>query len=271
MIEAAEPAETGIADELLDSPEEIEVIKDVKEDAPVKEEKEKERFVPHAALHEERERRKELQQELKQRAEAEKRLEERLNKLNEALFTPRQEEQYQDPVEKLAREIQELKQGTQQERQQKESESKQQQEHAKFVNKYAASAEAFAKDKPDFGDAYKFLLSARAEELRLMGLPPQEVNKSLVNEEMFIANRAYQDERNPAEVLYELARKRGYTGEKPKTDSKIEQLDKGLKAKSLGSGGGKPEGGGLDIAHLRDMSDEEFEQTWKTFEKQAKR
>lgn len=229
----------------------------------------KEKYVPHAAFHEERERRKELQQQLRARDEAQARLSERLDRLNEVILAPRQELQDADPLEIMAREVLELKKSREDERQQALKEAETRKSQTEFYNRYAASAESFAKDQPDFKPAYDFLLNSRAEELRMMGIPQAEIGRALANDEYYIVQNAYQSEKNPAQVLYELAKARGYKSEQGA--SRLERLDKGLKAKSLGSGGGKPDGGGFDIANLATMSDEEFEQTWKQFEKQAKR
>lgn len=232
--------------------------------------------VPHAALHEERERRKELQRQLQEQADRTAKMEERFSQFIKVAAPPAPAEE-PDPltrIDNLENKLSQTLSAADQER-------KQQHEEQQFVNRYRASAEAFLKDRPDFAEAYQYLLNDRKSELELIGLSPTEVTKELIANERTIAENAYRAERNPAQVLYEMAKKRGYgasasAAPAPKAEDKIEQLDKGLKAaKSLGSGGSKPDSGavweGLSLADIANMDDKEWSEVWKAYEKTATR
>jgi hypothetical protein len=206
-----------------------------KEDAPVIEEKaeevkteeapkEEEKKVNYGALHEERMKRKELQARLE---ELEKRLKE----------SPQPQPQQQpeityddDPIEVLRRENEQVKQVL---NAQYQSELTKRQEAA-YWQRVTESENAFKQDAPDFDDAVKFLADNRLEELRDIGWSEQEAAKILRDEVKWIADKAYQDEVNPAERFYNLAKRRGYAAQQPvvndnkAAEKKLESIQKGI-------------------------------------------
>lgn len=247
---------------------------------PEKDDKEPEKkvLVPHGAFHEERERRKELQKQLAEEKSARERLEERQTKVLEALAArqqPQQEEQFVDPLAKIEGKVNEVVDKINKTQTQREADEKEIRETNALLQRYSASAQAFTKDAPDFSDAYNFLLGNRQKELGLMGFTPAEVQAQLRAEEKLIVTRAYDGEKNPAEVIYSLAKERGYksTGSSKKS---VEDIDKGLKAsKTLGSGGAKAgdkdDLESLTASELAEMSQEEFDSFFSKLEKQASR
>lgn len=271
------PADNGIADELLqaDQPETEAKQEEIAQETVKEPVQEKEKFVPHAAFHEERMRRKEEQ---KLRQESDKRYQEeltklttRLEKLNNVILGGGEQEL--DPIEALKGEIAELKRSKQGDEEQRRTFEEKQREHHDFVRRYTASAEAYKKDNPEFPQAYSFLINNERDAFAKIYRDPAKLQAKLEEFERDLVNNAYDAEENPAQVIFELAQKRGYKKTESNASNKVEQMDKGLKAaKTLGSGGGKTESGGLpDLSTLGTISDEEFDRIFKQFEKQAKR
>lgn len=241
------------------------------------EEPDKKVLVPHQAFHEERERRKELQKQLAEAAEREKRWEERMSKLMDMQAKKPEEEQFVDPLQRIETKVNEVVDKVNKTQEQTESEKKATAEHNAFMQRYTSSVNDFTKATPDFTEAYNFLINARGKELADMGLNRQEIAQQLAQDEKLIVSRAFENEKNPGEVLYSLSKGRGYQAkEKAPQKKTVEDIDKGLKAsKSLGSGGtkagDKDDLESLSPADLADMSQDEFDSFFAKMEKQANR
>lgn len=230
---------------------------EVKE-APKEEPKEK--LVPYGALHEERQKRKEMQARAEQiereSAERFKKLEERLAKL--ANPEPKVPAFHEDPANHLKHEVESLKPVTQEVEQLKKTFQEQAavQELARRVT--AAEAE-FAKDKPDYMEAVNFLKATVDRNLQLLGVDDPSERMVAVNEQAAnLARVALQKGKNPAQVAYELARNYGYQAKKtePDLEKKIETIEKGQKLPAMPSGGRKEQA--LSLAALEQMDDDEF-------------
>lgn len=267
-------------DTLLDTPEAEAPETGAESEAPSTKEEQTEKprveSVPHAALHEERTRRKELERKLTEEASNRTKLEERVNQLTGLFARGQQEEEQMDPLELLARQVGEVTKTVNEKLTAEQQAQKQQADEREFIQKYLASAQAYLKDNPAFGDAYGFLTEARSKELQKIYRDPAKVMEKLLKEEREIVEQAYADERNPAEVLFELAQERGYKQQAKTETPKLETMDRGLKAaKSLGSGGGKVDSNfaldSISARDLADMSDEEFTRLFKDAEKRASR
>lgn len=68
----------------------------------------------------------------------------------------------------------------------------------------------FVKTTPDFGDAYQYLRESRATDLKSFGLTPQDIQKTLLQEEISLSQIALQQGKNPAAAVYEMAKRHGY-------------------------------------------------------------
>lgn len=232
---------------------------------------EKPKMVPLAALHEERERRKELQKRVEAEGQDRARLAGRLDALNEAM-RPKEQPKPLDPTTQPLEVLQELTQF----RDQTLAERQQQHQMQQFTNAYASRAQEFAKETPDFKDAYKFVVDSRVRELQAIGYDATTAAQMAQNDELNIAGKAFQDGKNPAQVLYTLAEARGYKKADPaaaaapngsgapppdpmaRLESKLDTIAKGQAAgKSLGGSGGAP-GESLTLESLAGMSDTEF-------------
>lgn len=253
---------------------------DTKEEKAEVKEPEKQVLVPHAAFHEERERRKELQKKLTEQDERNKVIEDRQSKILEALTKrndPAQEQEYVDPISQLQNRINELEGGLKKSNAQTEADNKAIQAEQQLVNRYRGSIDAFVKDRPDFAEARAFLIKDKVSELKALDYTDAEIAQEIRTIEKQIVERAYSKEQNPADIICKLADGKGYKKSEAKAEQKtVEDIDKGLKAsKSLGSGG-KVAGSednlsSLSAEDLRDMSEEEFNALFTKLEKQSKR
>lgn len=252
---------------------EPEVKEEVKDTEP-----EKEKSVPYGALHEERQRRKELQaeierfrQEQQQNAQVMQQVLQQLNQQNQpqvpsleddpvAYFNHKQQEQ-ERALQEIARQ--------QQERQQQEQ---QQQQHVQFVNAYRSAAQEFAQQTPDFTEAYSYVQQHRANELKAAGYPEHMIPQILQQNEAEIVAIAFQSGQNPAQKIYEIAKLRGYAAKQPQAEQKLQTVEKGIKASRIS--GGAPQGGEITLEALAEAADslspEEFNELWAKYAKTAK-
>lgn len=140
-----------------------------------------------------------------------------------------------------------------------------QHEEQRFVSAYAQVAQEYVKEQPDFGEAYKYLYESRVAELTAMGYPPDQAAVITRNDEKMLVGNAFQNNINPAEKLYEIARMRGYKGaQQPDPAEKMQSLQKGTQAaRSLSSVQGKGAAGALTLDALSQIEDPaEFDAAW---------
>lgn len=154
-----------------------------------------------------------------------------------------------------------------------------------FVNNYRQDAAAFEVTTPDFKPAYNFLLEARAAELiavgyddpkalQAAGATPDEVHAAakalhdaLTADEYAIAQMAQSKKKSAAEMLYNLAKQRGYKSESTavapsKGAEKLDTIERGQQAnKSLSTAGGSSGDAEMTAERLLSMPMDEFE-TW---------
>lgn len=72
----------------------------------------------------------------------------------------------------------------------------------------------FVKTHADFNDAYNHVRTARIADLKAFGMSQADIQKQLFQEEVQLAQNAIRSGKNPAEVVYDMAKRHGYT---PKT------------------------------------------------------
>jgi hypothetical protein len=282
MSNLAEDIEPPVPqEEIAAATPEVKTEAEVKTDAPEgqaeekKEEVQPEKLVRLEALHEERGKRKQLQRELEQTKQQQAVLAGRLQQLFESQQPrPQVPDQATDPLgymvhqqEMTQQELQALRQ-----RQQQEDYYRQQQAAKDGLVQWAAQGAAeFAKEAPDFVSAYEFMQKKRAGELQAMGLPPQQIRKTMENDELWVYTHAYQTGKNPGQVIYDLAKVNGYTGKKGiPAEEKMQTLQKGVAAsKTLGAGGGSA--GNPTPEQIANMSESEFAELKAKLEKKGQR
>ena len=245
------------------TPEKTPEAKETPKEQP-KEEK-KETMVPHGALHEEREKRKQLAAELKaakeEQAEYRRKLEERISKLqNPPQKVPTFEE---DPATNLRHEVHSVRQEIEPVKQ-IIGQFQQSQQHAQVVNEITArtvTAETeFAKTTPDYVEAVNFMKARVDANLQAMGIEDPAQRLMIIQQQSLgIAQKALSLGKNPAAVAYDMAKNYGYQGKQKPEDpeKKIETIEKGQKATPSMPSGGKKESP-LSLTALEAMDDDEF-------------
>jgi hypothetical protein len=165
---------------------------------------------------------------------------------------------------------------------------KTQTEQQAFVSNYRSDATSFEQKNPDYREAYNFLLNTRAKELIAIGYDDPQALKAngadeetinaaglalhnaLIADEMAIAQTAAGKKKSAAEIIYNLAKQRGYAkkaaakpgeGEgKGEGDAQLETIERGQAAhKSLNGTGGSADGDEMSAERLISMSAKAFE------------
>lgn len=79
-----------------------------------------------------------------------------------------------------------------------------------FVVNARQQGEAFINATPDFPQAYAYLRNIRVSDMRDMGLNQQQIKEALVREELQVTVQAMRSGQNPAQFLYNIAKRYGY-------------------------------------------------------------
>lgn len=226
------------------------------------------KHVPLAALHEERNRRKEMDKQLR---EAQQQLAEFRGKFSviEKLNGGQQQAAEQpagppSPEEDIFGAVKSI----QQKLEESEAAAKATAEQTRFVSTYREDAAKFTQATPDYMDAYNHLLSSRAAELQAIGYEGAALSQALQADEIAIAEMAFSKGKSPAELLYNLAKQRGYTKKEaaaaaaapPAGLEKLETIERGQAAhKSLENTGGNSGDQDMTAERLLSMPMDEFE------------
>jgi len=193
---------------------------------------EKGRFVPHQALHAEREEHKKTKAQVAAVEQQLAVLNDRWNTLltlRQQQEQPKQEEQPPpNPEEDIfgyAKWQAEKVKALEDKLNNQETQTRQQQEVAQqeqaIWNEWSQSAQSYAAQKPDFGDAIKWLSDFRGKQLSAMAMiddrfsTPQGVNEQINQELRAIVLSAKQKGVNPAEVVHQIALSYGFQAKAP--------------------------------------------------------
>lgn len=228
--------------------------------------------VPLAALHEERERRKELQRQIE---DVNRRADERFNLIAQKLAAsappadpakreiPDPEKDAVGAIRVTAEEVKVLSDF----KRQVETQAAQSQAIQAVLAHASRLETEFEKENPDFQAASAHLRDSRAQELSALGVDQYRVRQILGLEKLQLAQAALQQGRNPAEVIYALAKMRGYaparaggkaTAGAEGEAAKLARIARGQEAgASLGAASGAAPGK-TGIEALLAMSDAEF-------------
>lgn len=227
------------------------------------------KVVPLGALHEERNRRKELQQKMQT-------MEERFGQLAQIVqqrLTPQQQREQApeipdvntDPVghfraktEALERQIAEMQRPIQEVQQSRQQQAMTQ----RATHAVASQIREFAAEKPDVVNAIQFIQEADRKALEAIGHDPAEAQMMVESHHDQLVMSLLQKGMSVPLALYQLATTRGYQAKASQQNAqeKLEGLKKGVgAARSLGSGGGVS--AKLSLAALADMPADEFAKT----------
>jgi hypothetical protein len=249
-------------------------------------------MVPHAALHEAREKLKSAEARAAEAERKERLLEERTNLILQRFAAPPAAPAQtapqapaipsfeEDPAGHILGQVRqqgailgELVQAVTGQSRQSEAQAGVQQ----LTLRAAAMEREFATANPDYDKASSHLFEMRRQELIAAGWSdPAEIQTMMANEATGLAARAMQQGRNPAEVVYQLAKLRGYAPPAANNgaDNSAAPANGGGEAqlRTIAAGqaqartvGAMPGAGPapLTAARVLEFSDEEFAERWK--------
>jgi len=245
------------------------------EDAKLKPERGPEgKFVPLQALQEERAEKKQLRDELRQYREWQAQLAQRLQQLpvaqQPAAQVPDPQTRPLDYINHVLGNMQATTAELQQWRQQQEQAAQQRAAVQQASDWAAAQEREFIKGQPEYPEAYRYAADARDKELQALGYSDPAARANIVRMNTAeIINNAIQQGKNPAELVWEYARARGFTPKAARAAAGNAEAQAKIAA-GLQAGGAKLNQGGAtgegdlsakDLAGITDP--EEFEKAWK--------
>lgn len=279
-LETAEQATDTPAETPAETPEQPRdehgrfVPKEPVEETPEPEAEPKERTVPQGALHAEREKRKGIEAELKKAQEQLQALA-RLREQVAARQAPAAPEpQAEDPagVQHLTTRLSQLEQAQHTTQQERDEAALQAAEDEQLGVLAQRADEAYRAQVPDYDDAVRYVIQARAKELSMYGYSQPQIERAIGAEARDILRSAVQQGRDPADLIYNIAQARGYrsgTGETPQAGQALRQVEAVANAKSQSRSLGQAAGATpkqLNADALTAMSDDEFGELYNTAE-----
>jgi hypothetical protein len=255
------PEETEPVEPLEIQPEPKEEVK--KPDVKAETAEESPKQIPLAELMQERRKRQEAEHRY---AQAVSRLETIIQQSAKAVEeTEEIPDRNEDPVGYLAwqqgktlDEIRSLKA----EKAQSDKQTEEQRVQQQFLSEYQRNIDNFAQQTPDYNDAAQFLLRARDDELQTLGIDDPDQRVQILHQDaLTIGAYSMQQGKNPGEIFYNLAKKRGYAKAAAAATTTVSPLDtvrKGQAAATTLSGTGGGGGTELTAEALLAMSDNDF-------------
>ena len=255
----ADPRELGGMDEQDAAEEVVQHPAEPRRDPLPPEEVERRWRDTQRGLKEERGRRREMEREL---AELRGRVS----------ATPQQAQERQQPsmpnpdedpmgaIQYLMRKVGEYEGQTQQQRQVQERQTAEQRDMQQLGERIVESEADFKLAHPDFDDAVAHYKSARAQEMIVQGVPQGQVQGELTNEILSTARRAFAADKDPCDIFYNLAKRRGYG-----VDKGVDALQTNGDAqsrpapRSLSSVGSRSGPGTLTIESVNKLTGPEFD------------
>lgn len=231
----------------------------------------KQRMVPQPALHAERERRKAAEAEVarfKEQFAALQALKEQIAQRKPEPLPPVDDT---SGVEHLRNRLGEMERQQVQTQQRLDYEAVNRREMEGLGAVMRTSEDAFRAEKPDYDAAIEHVVTARAQELALYGIPPAQIQRTIAEEAADIVRTAVSLGRNPAEMGYQIAMARGYrpaSAQQPSGGAvaTIDAIARGQQVgKSVGQGAGVPTKE-LNAEAIARMSPDEFEALYSTEE-----
>lgn len=229
--------------------------------------------VPLAALNESRAQLRQTQAELNQmRAQMEglAKLREEIEEYRNRQKAQQEEQQFnQDPLGMLQRQLKELNDRVSNQNRETLTQAERQTQEQQLFSTIATQVNEFKKATPDYDDALQHVLDARRQELMTMGASEMEAQQRVAMEAQDIAMNALRAGQNPGQVVYQLAKLRGYGAKQ--AAQKLTTVAKGQEvSRSLSNSSGSTDRGDISLAEVDNMSEDEFDKWWKKFERDQK-
>jgi len=230
------PNDEAQAEPVAEEPEQVEGTASVE---PSTEIEEPQKVVPMNALNEARMNERQAKQELHQMKQQMDQLQGMRGELDEWRKSQQTQTQQNDeerfnsdPLGALRDDIRETREMIQNKDQATQQHDAQQQEAQRVVTQAGSLAKEFAESTPDYGDAFEHYMNTRKQELSVYGLSDQEIANTMDNEAYALSANALAQGRNPAEIIYGIAKTRGYSTKNAPIASdeptpKIENIEKG--------------------------------------------
>lgn len=243
---------------------------------------EKGRYVPHQALHAEREEHKKTRSELQDLKEFRARMEERWRLMEQNQQKEKEpEETPPDPNEDIfgayqyqAKQLEKLN-AKLTEREQQEQQSQQQSQQDQAIWSYwNTDAQRYTQENEDFPNAAKWLAETRDKQLQALSVAdqrfadPRARGAQIDTELKQIVAAAAQRGQSAAEYVYQIATSYGYTKQEAKeaaenagneVSEKLERIEKAQEAsKTVGQASGRSGGDEITPEAVAAMSEDEF-------------
>lgn len=135
-------------------------------------------------------------------------------------------------------------------------------QHAAFVQRKEAE---FSKTQPKYFEAANYVAAMWSDEFKEAGYPEEQIPGLVFQKSIGVTNQAARSEKNPAEVIWNIAKRNGFKVDEPKVEekkpaagkSKLEQVAKGLEAAKTPGGGSGPDD--LTLASIAQMDDDQID------------
>jgi hypothetical protein len=130
----------------------------------------------------------------------------------------------------------------------------------------AEAEEDFKQENPDYGDAVKHFKQSLREDLEDLGFSGDRLKAAMSNELLKLVNNAKQSGRDPAELIYRRAIKRGYVSKKG--DAELDRIETGQRSgPDIPRGGVKGKGVTVEALLKADVKSGEFDKLFAAYEK----
>lgn len=191
--------------------------------------------------------------------------------LLEAINALREDDE--DPITDLAQMKRAMKAFVRQQNQDSEADQRANAERERIagLSRFMSEAEAdFAEDHPDYTDAVKHFTAARREDFEDMGYAGTDLEAELAKDFLGLVQRAAKGGRDPAEVVYNLAKKRGFQSGKAAAEAKLKEIARAADA-GTGATAGRNGDGRLTADSINKLTGAAYDAAWAKLEKQMKR
>jgi hypothetical protein len=163
------------------------------------------------------------------------------------------EDQKPDPLAKIVEKVEGI------DKRLSENDQRTQEEQAwNQVRSYADQDEArFVQEHPDFPNALQHYITSRIGEMQALGLAENEIGGALQQEAATLLVTCAQQNRSPAQAMYEMAKARGYSGTLTGSAG-ARPAPAPAGGRSFGTAHGAAATGGITLDQIGRMSEEDY-------------